>query len=278
MRTTAVVAAWLTAGLATICSGQTISGTSPLGLFYEASGAGEPVVLIHGFSLDRRMWEPQVAALETRFRVIRYDLRGHGKSADVAEPYSAFDDLRSVLDALEIRQATLVGLSAGAELAIDFAITYPDRVTRLVLASPGLGGFVPKSPLTWIQPVAQASAAGDSERAARLWLDTPLMALRNDASAAPLVNRIVMDNTRIWSFRSNPIRRLTPPAIGRLGEIRAPTLVIVGEQDQPHILEVGGLLSTGIAAATTVTIPRAGHLVNVDAAPSFTDALARFLQ
>ena len=83
---------------------QVTSGTSPAGLFYEASGSGEPVVLIHAFSVDRRMWAPQIAALEGRFQVIRYDLRGHGKSAPPSAPYAPHEDLRSVLDALGVAE------------------------------------------------------------------------------------------------------------------------------------------------------------------------------
>ena len=96
--------------------------------FYEVSGAGEPVVLIHAFSVDRRMWAPQIASLEKRFRVVRYDQRGHGKSDGPSAPYAQHEDLRSVLDALGIDKATLIGLSAGATTATDFAIAYPNRV------------------------------------------------------------------------------------------------------------------------------------------------------
>jgi pimeloyl-ACP methyl ester carboxylesterase len=101
------------------------SGTTPTGLYYEVSGGGDPVVLIHAFSVDRRMWAPQIAALERRFRVIRYDLRGHGNSAAPSEPYAPHEDLRSVLDTVGGGRAALVGLSAGSTLAIDFAIAYP---------------------------------------------------------------------------------------------------------------------------------------------------------
>ena len=103
-----VVGAFLCALLAsTATTAQTATGTSAGGLFYEASGAGESVVLIHAFSVDRRMWAPQIAALEGRFRVIRYDLRGHGNSAAPSAPYAPHEDLRFVLDTLGISRATL---------------------------------------------------------------------------------------------------------------------------------------------------------------------------
>jgi len=257
---------------------QIATGTSSAGLFYEASGAGEPVVLIHAFSVDRRMWAPQIALLEGRFRVIRYDLRGHGKSEGPTAPYAPYEDLRSVLDAVGVNRATLIGLSAGAEIATDFALAYPDRVTRVILAAPGLSGYVPPTPLTWVQPVFQAAAAGDSERAATLWADTPIMALRNDLTAAATVAALVLDNVRLWSYRTNPVQRLAPPAIKRLSEIRCPALVIVGEEDLPHIKEIAGLLVDGIAGASLLTIPRAGHIVNLDAREAFNQAIEAFLE
>jgi pimeloyl-ACP methyl ester carboxylesterase len=256
---------------------QTTTGTTPTGLYYEVSGSGDPVVLVHAFSVDRRMWAPQIAALERRFRVIRYDLRGHGNSAAPSEPYSPHDDLRSVLDALGIGRATLVGLSAGSTLAIDFAIAYPDRVRKLVLASPGLNGHVPSPPLTWTQPVFQAAGRGDTEDAAKLWAATPIMAVYSDPAAAATVKALVMSNLRLWTFRTNPARPLTPPAITRLAEIRSPTLVVLGDKDLPHIKEIAGLLARGVGGARLVTIPGAGHIVNLDAADAFNKAVLAFL-
>ncbi len=261
----------------TTAGAQVTSGTSSGGLFYEVSGAGEPIVLVHAFSVDRRMWAPQIAALEGRYRVVRYDLRGHGKSEGPSAPYSPHEDLRSVLDALFISKATLVGLSAGATIATDFAIAYPDRVARIVLASPGLSGHVPSAPLTWTQPVFKAAGAGDSEGAARLWAETPIMALRHDQTAATTVRDLVMSNVRLWTYKTNPAQQLMPPAIGRLAEVKCPTLVILGEQDLPHIKEIAGLLVKGIAGARLVTIPLAGHMVNLDARDAFNQAVDKFL-
>jgi pimeloyl-ACP methyl ester carboxylesterase len=252
------------------------SGTSSAGLYYEESGRGDPVVLIHAFSVDRRMWDPQMAALQSRFTVIRYDLRGHGRSAAPSEPYSTSDDLRSVLDALDVGRAALVGLSAGAQVATDFALTNPDRVTRLVLAAPGLGGMA-MPPLPWMQPVFQAAGAGEPERAAELWSETPIMQLRSDTSAAAALLDTVMSNAKLWTYRTNPVQPVTPPAIKRLSEIKSPTLVIVGERDLPHITEAATLLAKGISGAKLVTIPGAGHIVNIDARERFTDEVVRFL-
>lgn len=273
-RVLASLALLLTPGAA---AAQSTIGTTAAGLAYEVSGAGDPVVLIHAFSVDRRMWAPQIAALEGRFRVVRYDLRGHGKSAAPTAPYAPHEDLRSVMDALGIDRATLMGLSAGSTLAIDFAIAYPQRVSRLVLASPGLNGHVPSPPLTWTRPVFEAAGKGDAEGAARLWADTPIMALRSGTTAAATVKDLVMSNAQLWTYRTNPAQPLTPPAIGRLAEVQAATLVILGGQDLPHIAEIAGLLVKGIRGARLATIPGAGHIVNLDAPGAFNRAVDGFV-
>ena len=86
-----------------------------------------------------------------------------------------------------------------------------------------------------------------------------------------------MSNVRLWTFRSNPARPLTPPAIKRLAEIKSPTLVILGERDLPHIKEIAGLLAAGVAGARLVTVPGAGHIVNMDAPEAFNEAVGAFL-
>jgi 3-oxoadipate enol-lactonase len=270
------VAALLAASLASSLSAQAVTGTTSTGVFYEVSGAGDPVVFIHAFSLDRRMWAAQVAAFEGRFRVIRYDLRGHGRSVPPSEPYKGYDDLRVLLDTLGVSRATLVGLSAGAELAINFAIAYPDRTAGLVLAAPGLGGYQ-TPPLPWIGPVFEAAAAGDPELAAKLWAETPIMALRANQDATERVTALVMENSRLWTYRRTE-QPLLPPAVERLGEITCPVLVIVGDADLPHIKDIARLLGNRVEGATIETIAGAGHLVNLDASGMFNEAVAAFLE
>lgn len=272
----AIIAAGLLSAFASVgVRAQLLSGTSPAGLFYEVSGSGEPVVFIHAFSVDRRMWEPQVAVFQNRFKVVRFDVRGHGKSVAPGEPYWGYEDLREVLDTLGIARATLVGVSAGSELAINFAIAYPDRVTRLVLGAPGLGGYAVPS-LPWFRPVFEAAAAGDPERAAKLWAETPIMAMRRNLAATATVTSLVMDNSRLWTYKRTE-QPLSPLAVKRLAEINCPVLVIVGDQDLPHIKEIAGLLVQEIARAKLVSVPDAGHMVNLDAPEPFNDAVAAFL-
>jgi 3-oxoadipate enol-lactonase len=257
-------------------SSQTISGVAEHGLYWETRGEGEPLVFVHAFSLDGRMWEPQITAFAEDFQVVRYDLRGHGRSAAPEGPYTGFDDLRALLDALGIESATLVGLSAGSEIAVNFAIEYPDRVAGLVLAAPGLSGYR-TPPLPWAQSVFEAVGAGDGQRAAELWAETPIMALHANREAADLVTSLVVENWRIWTYRRTE-QPLAPPAIERLNEIACPVLLVVGDADLPHIWDVARVIAHGVPDATTVGIAGAGHIVNLDAPGAFNEALEAFLK
>ena len=114
-------------------------------LYYEESGEGTPLIFLHGFSLDRRMWDGQFELVAERYRAIRYDARAHGRSQADSVQFADWDDLRQLLDALEIPRAVIVGLSMGGRIAVDFALTDPDRVAGLVLVGAGLSGFEPRS-------------------------------------------------------------------------------------------------------------------------------------
>lgn len=252
------------------------SGVTTRGLAYDIEGDGDAVVLIHAFSVDRRMWDREVQVLRSRVRVIRYDLPGHGQSPMPAEPYAPHEDLKALLDELGVARAALVGLSAGTAVAADFAIAYPDRVTKLVLASPSVNGYVPKGSMEWMKPVFDAARAGDARGAAERWAETPIMRV-DDPGAAARLRRLVLDNTALWGLASNPQRSLQPQAFGRLAEIRTPVLVLVGERDTDDIHAVANALSTQVTGAKRIVIPGAGHMLNFAAPEVFGRALVEFL-
>ena len=221
------------------------------------------------------MWEPQIATFDRRFRVVRYDLRGHGRSSAPSGPYTGYGDLRDVLDTLGIQRATLVGLSAGSEVAINFALANLDRVARLVLASPGLGGYrLP--PIPWADATFKAAADGDAQTAARLWAQTPIMALRKNETARDTVRSLVADNWRLWTYRRTE-QPLMPPAMNRLSEIKVPVLVITGAEDLSYITDIAALIARSVANGRHVVVPGAGHIVNLDAPAEFGEAMSAFL-
>src|SRR2546423_13431038 len=115
-----------------------VSGTR---LYYELAGAGPPLVLIHGFSLDSRLWDEQFAAFARRHLVLRYDLRGFGRSAPPrGERYAHTHDLRALLEHLGVGPGVLLGLSLGGRVAIDFALEHPDLTRALIPVDAMLGG------------------------------------------------------------------------------------------------------------------------------------------
>ncbi|MEE2635968.1 MAG: hypothetical protein VYE68_01890 [Acidobacteriota bacterium] len=126
----------------------------------------------------------------------------------------------------------------------------------------GLGECLPTEAMDWAAPPFQAAAAGDDERAARLWLATPLMTTDGRPDAAATTVEVVMGNTRLFSYGANPGQPFDPPVIERLSEITCPTLIMTSGQDMAQIKNVANILATSISTAELVPVPSIGHLVN----------------
>lgn len=246
-------------------------------VYYEVRGSGPPVVLIHGGNLDSGMWDDDVAALSPHFRVVTYDVRPYGRSGPATPDYAWHEDLRALLDHLTIDRAHLVGLSLGARLAINFALAYPSRVDRLVLAGPGVDGWT-FAPDPHLPGLIAAVTAKDVAKATALWLQHPYMApaMRDPALAARL-RRLAARNEHIWTQSIGPAVVPAPPAVTRLGEIRAPTLVIVGTLDVPDIQGTAKRLAADVPAARLEAVEGIGHLVNLEAPERFRSLVSVFL-
>jgi pimeloyl-ACP methyl ester carboxylesterase len=124
--------------MAAVVSGQVNVGGAAL--YYEAAGAGSPIVLLHGLDLDHRMWDEQVVPLAHAHTVVRYDFRGFGRSTAGSQSGTHVADLKALLDHLELVSVSLVGISLGGGVAIDFATAYPNAVRALILVDPLLEG------------------------------------------------------------------------------------------------------------------------------------------
>jgi pimeloyl-ACP methyl ester carboxylesterase len=260
-------------------------GFAPVGgtrLFYEVKGTGPAVVLIHGGQLDCRMWDDQFHAFSRDFRVIRYDVRGYGGSLRPDRLYSDAEDLAGLLDYLVVEKAHIVGLSLGGRIAIDFALAHPTRVGSLTLAGPGLSGYEPpggaESDLRMWNIIKAARDEGP-EQATALWLKDPFMAPAMEQSRlAPRLRRIARENAHCWL--ENPIlqRPPKPAAVSRLGEIKVPTLLVVGDRDLTQIKATIETLERGIRGSKKVTIEGAGHMVNTERPDFFNGAVLGFLR
>jgi pimeloyl-ACP methyl ester carboxylesterase len=146
-----------------------VNGTS---LYYEITGTGFPVVLMHGGTLDTRMWDDQVPPFAQHYRVLRYDLWGYGRSAVPTEqPYDRTDDLRELLAFFDIDQAHIIGHSIGGNLATDFALAHPAATASLVLVDSAFSGYQWPPELTTEQQAVRALARdGDMQGAKQRWL------------------------------------------------------------------------------------------------------------
>jgi 3-oxoadipate enol-lactonase len=252
-------------------------------LYYEITGAGYPLVLLHGGLLDCRMWDDQFDLFAERHQVIRYDARGYGRSGLPDVPYKHADDLYGLLQALDIDRAALVGLSLGGMIAIDFALDHPSMVSALIPVASVPSGFQPTGGEVIVQrsrEMRDAVLGGDRERAIdifmELWVDGPF------ASAAPDVRRrarAIMADHSFANFvpSAPPPRWANPPAVERLADIQAPALVIVGDRDQPPLVRGVDALAAGIAGAQKLVIGGAAHMVNMEQPEAFNKAVLGFL-
>ncbi|MGH2725536.1 MAG: alpha/beta fold hydrolase [Actinomycetota bacterium] len=246
-------------------------------LWYETVGEGAAVVLLHGGLWDSRMWDDQFSALAERCRVVRYDLRGYGRSDRPESEYSHTEDLERLMSKLKIPAAALVGLSMGGAVAIDFTLENPDRVAALVLAAPGLGGYEWSADLERrYGPAEAALKKGDIQRAAELELEIWAPG-RKDTGPDVRIKEIAMDNAHQVTLDPKLLRRLEPPAIDRLGEISVPTLVISGDRDLPDAKKIAKLIVEGVPGALRAVMQGADHIVNMRRPADFTARLLGFL-
>jgi pimeloyl-ACP methyl ester carboxylesterase len=249
-------------------------------LVYEVAGDGPAVVLIHGFGLDMRMWDPQLDPLAARFRVVRYDCRGFGACGpfDPGVPYTHAGDLVALLDHLGIGDAVLAGLSFGGRVALQAALAAPDRVRGLALLDAVLDG-VPWDPESaWaLDEVTRRVQAGGVRAGREAWLAHPLFAAarkRPDLAAA-LAAMVAGYPGQHW-LGQDPHRETR--RIDVLEGIAVPVLVAVGERDVPGFREMSAVLARRIPGAAYHVVADAGHMVTMEQPAAVNDLLTGFLQ
>ena len=253
-------------------------------LYYEVMGNGESLALIHAGIADGRMWDLQLDAFAGRYRVIRYDMRGFGRTVVTERvPYSHHEDLCGLLDLLGAGRTLLVGCSIGAMMAVEFALEFPERTRALVLVGPAVGGFEPDvdPPQEWDELVA-ADEAGDlarvSELEVRIWVDGPY----RDSDQVDLAVRDLVREMNLIALRNEASgvgeeRAAEPPAVNRLAEIIVPTLVIVGDLDQPETVASADLLEERLPNARKVVMSGTAHLPNMERPEAFNQIVLEFL-
>ena len=257
-------------------------------LYYEVEGDGPAVVLVHSAIADSSLWDAQVEALAPRFRVVRYDVAGFGQSPLRPGPFSHVADLRALLDHLGVGRAALVGSSNGGRIALEYALTHPDGVEALVLHAPGLPDH------DWSAEMREADEeeeklfeAGDFAGAAdgqvRFWVDGPGRGPDAvDARVRERVREMTLRSYELYadvakSGKPGPSQWLDPPASTRLGELRVPTLVVVGAADAGDVLEIADRLEREIPGARKVVVADAAHALPLERPDELNRLLLEFL-
>jgi pimeloyl-ACP methyl ester carboxylesterase len=249
-------------------------------LFYELAGVGPMLTLIHGFSLDARMWDDQYAALTKRYCVLRYDARGFGRSAVPGSAhYSHAEDLRALLEYLEIEHTALIGFSLGGGIAISYALANPAVVDVLIVAGCLLPGRSMSAELgASFRAIWSAGRTLGVAVARERWLQHALFVpIRARPGQNVRFTQMVSEYSG-WEWANNdPQRDLEPAPAQRLGEIRAPLLAIVGEHDLPDFHAIADLIQRDVPGARRVVLAGAGHVVNLEAPERFNQLVLDFL-
>jgi len=246
-------------------------------MYIEMTGKGHTVVFVHGLGLDNRIWDEQFPVFAEKYQVIRYDLRGFGKSSlPGSQAYSHHQDLAAMLRHLQIEKISLVGLSMGGRIALDFTLTFPEMVSSLVLVDSALHGYTFQTfSLDKIITVAGASGIDPANQA---WLEHELF---DSANRIPRVSaalkRIVADYSGWHWLNRNPWTPLAPPSIEQLNSINTPTLILAGEFDLPDFQEIAKIISEKIPGSKKITIPHAGHMSNMENPEYFNEVVCEFL-
>jgi 3-oxoadipate enol-lactonase len=258
----------------------TINGVE---LAYDEAGSGPPLLLVHAGIADRRMWDDTLPRLSQSFRVIRCDLRGYGETPLPDGPFVYASDLAELLEALDARPASVIGVSLGGHVALDLAIARPELVERLVLVGSGIDGWEHDTGLkaAWQEEV-EAFERGDLDEAAwvnvRTWLDGPT---RDAADVEDMLRRRVFEMQRQALEYENEAAEggwLTPSRRKRLGDVTAPTLVLAGELDQPGFVAIGHLLAAEIPGASFALLPGVAHLPPMEDPEGFSAIVLPFLE
>ncbi|MCD0502147.1 3-oxoadipate enol-lactonase [Bordetella petrii] len=247
-------------------------------LYYVIDGPADAPVLVLSNSLGTcaDMWARQVPALSQRFRVLRYDTRGHGKSSVPDGDYTfqqLAGDVAALLDHLDIQQADFCGLSMGGPTGLQLALDHPQRVRRLVLSNTAARIGSVESWSARIQAVAQNGLENMAPTLVERWLSPAYRA------AEPGLAQVLVDMLRRTSDAgySNNVAALRDADLrGRLGDIKVPTLIIAGTQDPATTPQDGRDLEAGIAGARYVEL-NTSHISNWEQPEAYTRAVLDFL-
>ena len=264
-----------------------VNGTK---LYYEVAGKGEPILFVHGNFGDTRHWDFQFEPLAKKYKVIRYDVRGYGKSANPKpdEVYYDYEDIIALLDYLNIDRVHICGVSMGSGIVVDFALVHPERCLSLIPIGPWANGFGSD---------AYSTAAGDSlneifYKVVQILNDEGVKAATDywwtgtDFVKSSVRTQRTLDELLkmgyeydYWGFKNQNKRgNANPVAVSRLNEIKLPTLIVTAEYDLKPCIEIANMMENQISGSKKISIKNAGHLMNMDKPKEFNAELSNFIE
>lgn len=248
-------------------------------IHYEISGSGPWVTLAHSLATDLTLWDDVAAVLSRRFSVLRYDLRGHGRSSAPDAPYrfpQLVGDLVGLLDALQIGRTHFVGLSMGGMLGQHFALAAPERLDRLVLVST-TSRIPPEAGALWDERIAVARTQGMQahvESTLARWFTAPYRKGHPEVMAR--IGALIAA-TPVAGFAGWGAAICTLDLTQKLGAIKSPTLVVVGANDSGTPPAASQAIAAAIPGARLEIIPDASHQLVIEQAATFGQLLPDFL-
>ncbi len=242
-------------------------------LYYETAGEGFPVLLIHAGAADCTMWDNQMSLFSQGYQAIRYDARGYGRSQSEATEFSNRQDILDLFQHLGIDKAAIIGISRGGQIAIDFTLEHPERVSALVPVAAGISGYeyhaddsqqsrreydlFNRMEELWEKKAFDAL----TDLEVHVWADGPTQPEgRAPSQLREYMRKVIRANHNRQDGEATPIP-LNPPAIDRLSEIQHPTLIMVGEYDSLGAHAVADELECKIAKSRMVGIPATAHMI-----------------
>ena len=243
-------------------------------LRFRDEGAGVPILLIHGWTLDLDMWEPQARELRDSFRVIRYDRRGFGLSSGSPSLSHDVADAMALCEHLRLQSVALLGMSQGARVAAHIAAGNPEWVSHVVFDGAPAGIMSGHESAQNDIPIARYRELARTGEFLKEWRNHPLTQLRTrDAQSQELLQRM-LERYRAEDLLQVDAQGLPPvPA----ESIRAPALIISGALDLASRIRAADALARSLPESERALVPEAGHMPNLDNPRVYNDLLRRFL-
>lgn len=254
----------------------TINGAE---ISYEICGPADaqPVVFLHDGLANSAVWDGVWPAMCATFRAVRYDRRGYGKSPPAKAQHSPAADLFALMRHVGFSHAHLVAASAGGGIAVDFLFEYPEAIDKMVLIAPAISGFRPSEGfITRLRTLDEHIRAGD--------IDATIAAINADphfmgADNAPARERLAaILKANPGDLGAHPLQMRPPNVALRLPEIYAPTLILIGGQDDPYNQAVAAEMAKRMRAARLHALPFAGHLLHLEHPAQFVVQVTDFLK